>query len=174
MHEVGDSAGARVSSLGPATRYVLRVAPAVAARIGHAGAFDLTGAINSVRAEGVFLSARLGPDEWLLLGPDGEDEQLARDVEQALSGEHYALVDISHRNVAVAVSGTSAAKVLNAGVPIDLDDAVFAPGSATRTVLGKAEIVLMRVGPEPLYRVECWRSFGEYVRAYLEEAARSG
>lgn len=174
MHDTHiESASVNVASLGAAARYVLRVAPNVAARVGEEGGFDLGGAINSVRVSGALLSARLGPDEWLLLGPNGEAEALAQRLEQVLGGEHYALVDVSHRNVAITVSGRSAAAVLNAGVPIDLDDAIFPSGSATRTVLGKAEIVLMRAGAEPFYRVECWRSFAPYVRSFIDEAARN-
>jgi sarcosine oxidase, subunit gamma len=42
---------------------------------------------------------------------------------------------------------------------------------ATRTLLGKCEIILGRTGAET-YRVECWRSYSAYVLGFLDEAAR--
>jgi len=44
-------------------------------------------------------------------------------------------------------------------------------GMCTRTVLGKADIVLWRTGPDS-FHVEVWRSFADYVARFLTEAAR--
>jgi sarcosine oxidase subunit gamma len=41
----------------------------------------------------------------------------------------------------------------------------------TRTVFGKAEIVLWRTAAET-FRIEVWRSFAPYVLGCLEEAGR--
>jgi sarcosine oxidase subunit gamma len=155
-----------------ATRFALRISPLLAAEVAKAGGFDLTGPLNTVFATGELLSARIGPDEWLLIAPDGLAESLTDAIERDLAGKLHALVDISHRNKAIVVEGTEAATVLNAGVPIDLSDAAFPPGSSTRTVLGKAEIVLMREKVGHRYRVECGRSFAPYVYAFVEEAGR--
>lgn len=157
-----------VSMLGAGATYSLRIAPELAASVREAAGFDLTGNINTAISSGSKIAARLGPDEWLLIGPDA----LADEIGAALAGHFHSLVDVSHRNVGIAVAGREASMVLNAGVPIDLGDTAFPAGSATRTVLGKAEIVLMRPGSDRVYRVECWRSFAPYVRAFLEEAAR--
>lgn len=164
--------GVTVSMLDAGASYALRIAPQLAATVREVAGFDLTGGINTAIASSARIAARLGPDEWLLITPGGADDVLAGDIENALAGHFHALVDVSHRNVAIEVSGREAPIVLNAGVPIDLDDAAFPAGSATRTVLGKAEIVLVRPGADRVYRVECWRSFAPYVRQYLEEAAR--
>ena len=48
---------------------------------------------------------RLGPDEWLLSGAEGEAARIARDVGTALAGLHHSLVDTSHRHVAGGVAG---------------------------------------------------------------------
>jgi sarcosine oxidase subunit gamma len=161
-----------VSVLGAGATYSLRIAPELVASVREAAGFDLTGNINTAINSGSKIAARLGPDEWLLIGPDGQSNALSDEIGAALAGHFHSLVDVSHRNVGIAVAGREAPMVLNAGVPIDLDDAAFPAGSATRTVLGKAEIVLMRPDADRVYRVECWRSFAPYVRAFLEEAAR--
>lgn len=168
----GAPSGVTVALLDAGTSYSLRIAPQVAATVREVAGFDLTGSINTAVASDARIAARLGPDEWLLIAPGSPDDVLAGDIENALAGHFHSLVDVSHRNVAIEVSGREAPIVLNAGVPIDLDDAVFPAGSATRTVLGKAEIVLVRPGTDRVYRIECWRSFAPYVRQFLDEAAR--
>ena len=59
---------------------------------------------------------------------------------------------------------------LNAGCPQDLSLTAFPAGACSRTVLGKIEIVLLRVA-EDAFRVECWRSFSDYAYAFLSDAA---
>jgi sarcosine oxidase subunit gamma len=111
----------------------------------------------------------LGPDEWLVID-EGEADLAA--LCAGVTALHSA-VDISHRNVAILVSGPRAADVLNAGCPQDLSLAVFPVCAASRTVLGKVEIVLWRTA-EDIFRVEVWRSFSDYAFTLLAEAARDG
>lgn len=122
--------------------------------------------INRCMQAGQRLAARLGPDEWLVCRPLGLSDF------KNLEGKHHSLVDVGHRYAAFAVAGPQAHAVLAAGCPLDLDPSVFIAGSATRTLLGKAEIVLWRPGDAPAWRVECARSFAPYVGAFLQEAAR--
>lgn len=124
--------------------------------------------INRCMRAGERLVARLGPDEWLLCAPAGE----LHGIEAALAGEHHSLVDVSHRYAAFSVEGPQAHVLLAAGCPLDLDPSAFAAGTVTRTLLGKAEIILWRLHEATAYRVECARSFGPYVRDFLQEAAR--
>jgi sarcosine oxidase subunit gamma len=115
--------------------------------------------------------ARLGPDEWLLLGAVAASGTMEQRLNEALAGRTHSLVDISHRQVAIEVSGLRAREVLNGGCPLDLADEAFPVGSATRTLFGKAEIILIRSGAAATYRVECWRSFAPYVFGLLTEMA---
>ena len=82
-----------------------------------------------------------------------------------------AVVDVSHRQVGLLLDGPGAADVLAAGCPLDLHTAAFPPGMCTRTVFGKAEIVLWRL--EDGFHVEVWRSFAAYVGALILEAGSS-
>jgi sarcosine oxidase subunit gamma len=109
----------------------------------------------------------LGPDEWLVIDTAGNDPAADCAKAKAL----HSAVDISHRNVAILVSGPAAEAVLSAGCPQDLSPDAFPVGAASRTVFGKIEIVLLRTG-EDAFRLECWRSFSEYAFGLLAEAAR--
>lgn len=108
----------------------------------------------------------LGPDEWLLV-----TDIAAATLGQALTGHTHALVDVTHRQAALCVQGPFAIMALNAGCPLDLDAAAFPVGACTRTLFGKAEIVLWRAGPDA-FHVEAARSFIPYVVALLREASR--
>ena len=140
-------------------RWSLRIGSPLAA-----GGFPIEIPVNRSSKAGERLAARLGPDEWLLVAPSGDAPDFA-----ALEGRHHSLVDVSHRYAAFAVEGAHAALVLAAGCPLDLDAGLFTAGTATRTLLGKAEIVLWRLED---YRLECARSFAPYVERFLNEAAR--
>jgi sarcosine oxidase subunit gamma len=108
----------------------------------------------------------LGPDEWLVIDQTGDplaDCAGVRDLHSA--------VGVSHRNVGISVSGAGAEATLNAGCPQDLSLAAFPVGACSRSILGKVEIVLLRTGDDA-FRVECWRSFSDYVWTFLTEAAR--
>jgi sarcosine oxidase, subunit gamma len=113
----------------------------------------------------------LGPDEYLLLGAD-EDAQsaAAEDLEQALGEMPHALVNISHRQFGLEVSGPHAATLLSGACPLDLDLSEFPVHMCTRTVFAKADIVLWRTR-EDAFHLEVWRSFSGYVTGLLSEIA---
>lgn len=106
----------------------------------------------------------LGPDEWLLLAQPGS-------LDPKIGVGMGAVVDIGHRQVGLIVEGPDAADALATGCPLDLHLTVFAPGTCTRTVFGKAEVVLWRTGAHR-FHVEIARSFAAYVHARLTGAAR--
>lgn len=161
-----------IALLAANARFSLRMRPEAAASHRCDDRLQLNIPVNRcVLADGVTV-ARLGPDEWLMLGPDAESPALPHEINRALSGQFFSLVDIGHRNTGIATAGQYAREVINGGCPLDLRDAAFPPGSATRTILGKAEIILLRPGTDPTYRIECWRSFAPYVYRFLCENAR--
>ncbi len=113
----------------------------------------------------------LGPDEWLLLAPEEALADVSGALEKSLSEEAHALVDISHRQDAIIVTGPEAAWLLNSGIPIDLHPTAFPVGTVSRTLFHKAPVMLWRVGPET-FVVEAWGSFMDYVTGLLGDAAR--
>ena len=127
-------------------RHVLRLDPAVSVQRGKVLGFDVSQAINTAWGQDTLLTAapraslRLGPDEWLLIG-----KPTAAADEAGLK-----IVDVSHRNVAIEVRGGNVRDVLNTGIALDLDEAVFPVGTATRTVLPRPRscwcIAVMRRG----------------------------
>ena len=109
----------------------------------------------------------LGPDEWLIID---EKDPVAKLMPSRANAE-FSGTDISHRNIAIKLDGQGAVNTLNAACPRDLSITAFPVGTASRTIFGKAEIVLFRTGKES-FRLECWRSFAPYVWTYLLDAAQ--
>lgn len=150
-----------------ASRISLRAGADAVAALSKALGVDLPTRPKTTASRGARAAIWLGPDEWLVIDAGGGD--LAGDCAKAKA--LHSTVDISHRNTAIEVSGAGAATALNGGCPLDLSDVVFPVGAGTRTLLGKAEIVLWRTGADA-WRVECWRSFSPYVFDLLEAGAR--
>lgn len=153
--------------LPPAERISLRAPAASVAALSKALGVKLPQAPKSSASKAGRTALWLGPDEWLVIDEAGKDPLVDCAGVKAL----HSAVGISHRNVGIAISGQAAAATVNSGCPQDLSLAAFPAGACSRTVLGKAEIVLSRTA-ENEFRVECWRSFSDYVFAFLSDAAR--
>ncbi len=157
---------ATVADAGFAARFVYRGAPET---IRAASAATLPTAPLRARIEGARAALWLGPDEWLLLVPEVDGAALQAALADAARGLPASIVDVSHRQIGLVVSGPRAGVLLNAGCPLDLDPAAFPVGMCTRTLLAKAEIVLWRTG-EDAFRLEVARSFAPYAVGFLREA----
>jgi len=146
-----DCFAAQLAALPPVTRLLLR---------GEVTGVPLPDVCRAIAlADGTLLW--LGPDEFLLLAPDG--------IQPALSAA--CIVDVSHRNTALSVTGPRAAWVINAFCALDLRASAFPVGMCTRTVFGTSEVVLWRTAAAA-FHIEVARSFAPYVWACLEEARR--
>lgn len=159
--------GVAVTVLPPAERISLRAPEASVAALSRALGVTLPQKPKTSAAKDARVALWLGPDEWLVIDEAGKDLLAAC----AKARQLHSAVGISHRNVAFAVAGPAAEACLAAGCPQDLSLPVFPVGACSRTVLGKVEIVLHRTA-EDAFRVECWRSFSDYVFTFLSEAAR--
>jgi len=162
----GGSATVRLTPAAPASRISLRAPADSVAALSKALGLDLpvkpkTSARSDKRA-----ALWLGPDEWLVIDESGADLLAAAASASVL----HSAVDVSHRNTAVIVSGPGAETTLSGGCPQNLSLETFPAGACSRTLFGKAEVVLLRTDAET-FRVEVWRSFSTYVFGLLAEAA---
>jgi sarcosine oxidase, subunit gamma len=164
-------ATAGVRLLEPAARFILRADTRALRAAGMALGIDVTPAPCRVSRGGMRSALWLGPDEYLFLAPQVEAPALEGAIDDALQGAPHSLVDVSHRQTALQLSGARAADILNSGCPLDLDVGAFPVDMCTRTVFAKAEIVLWRTAAD-VFRLEVWRSFTDYVACFLGEVVR--
>lgn len=114
---------------------------------------------------------RLGPDEYLLLMDKTSIEPTRGKLADALADRHHALVDVSARLAAIEIAGEAVRDTLAAACPLDLHALAFGPDQATRSLFGKAEIILDCLDPTR-FRLMTNRSFVPYVQRLLGEAGR--
>ena len=165
-------AGVSITPANPMSRVSLRVKEKDVKAIGKALAVALPNKPKTSNMSGDQASAGrtalwIGPDEWLILDGAGADISAALAKSKAV----MSVVDVSHRNTAILLEGQNAVDVLRAGCPQNLNDDVFPVGACSRTILGKAEVVIWRTGAES-YHVECWRSFSDYAFKFMSQAAK--
>jgi sarcosine oxidase, subunit gamma len=156
-----------VAALASASRLSLRARPQSVAALSKALGLDLPTKPKTSATKGTRTAFWLGPDEWLILDEAGKDLV----AECAKAKVLHSAVDISQRNTAILVSGINAEGTISAGCPQNMAEGAFPVGAVSRTLIGKSEVIIHRVGKQA-FRVECWRSFSDYVFTYLSEAAR--
>ena len=157
--------------LPPATRLIFhggQKARTIAAAAWGVGFADAACRAQSSRSRATLW---MGPDEYLLIDDDAAAAPAFEVLTQALASVAHALVDISHRQIAFEIKGQHAEAILAGGCPLDLDMESFPLGMCTRTICGKADIVLWRTAGDT-FHVEVWRSFSDYFVALLTEIAQ--
>lgn len=162
----GGSAALRLTSAAPASRLSLRAPGESVEALSAALGLALPVKPKTSATSGARSALWLGPDEWLVIDESGADLMAAAATAAAL----HSAVDVSHRNTAIIASGPGAEVALNAGCAQDLSLTAFPVGACSRTLFGKAEIVLLRTKADE-FRVEVWRSFSNYVFGLLAEGA---
>ncbi len=162
----GGSSTVRLTPAAPASRISLRAPADSVGGLSQALGLQLpTRPKTSASANGRH-ALWLGPDEWLVIDENGVELVGVA----ASSGVLHSATDVSHRNTAIVVSGPGAEATLAAGCPQDVSLIAFPVGACSRTLLGKAEVVILRLDDET-FRVEVWRSFSDYTFGLLAEGA---
>jgi sarcosine oxidase subunit gamma len=150
-------------------RFSLRIDPTEGASASKALGLILPTKIGAAAASGEKLAVCLGPDEWHLIVPLAEQDVVESAFAALTATMPHSLVDISHREVAIAIEGAGALRALQSAIPFDVE--AMAVASGCRTVFDKAQIVLVREAADR-FRIEVWQSFAEHVWGLLRAAAR--
>lgn len=161
--------GVTLTPIEAGERISLRSEDKAVAGLGKAAGVTLPRKPGTSASKGDVSALWIGPDEWFLFAPYGKGlEAKLNKVKTGL----YSVVSVDHRNTALTISGPNAVNALNSGCLRDLSLSAFSVGACSRTMIGKAEVILLRTA-EDEFRVECWRSFSDYVWKFLMDSARS-
>jgi len=175
----GSSAGVRLREIPFLTQTAVRAAPgspaadAVAAALGialPAGVGQVTGATDE-RAV-----LWLGPDEFLVVGPDEAGSGVstagfAAGLAAGLAGQRGQVVDVSANRATLELSGRHARAVLDKSCRLDLHPREFPAGRAVITLLESVGVILWRTG-EDTWRVMPRASFTTHVVRWLLDGMR--
>lgn len=165
-HALAREGRVSIAPAAAAARFVLRCKAADTEKFAAFGA-PIPTALGMVGEAGARAALMLGPDEWLLIAEDGAQAAIETAFAAQAGDAAYSLVDVSHRNAAMVLTGPAALDIVATQCPLDL--AALSVGRCTRTVFTKCEVVLWRQADEAL-RMEFARSFAPYVWRLIELA----
>lgn len=127
---------------------------------------------NTVVRAGELTALWLGPDEWLVVGPPGSQQDLESWIRGAAGEEPVSVTDVSAQRTTLLVAGPRARDLLAHGCPLDLHPRTFEPGRCAQTTLARAQIVLVaREEPRAGFWVLVRSSFAGYLTDWLLDAA---
>ena len=132
---------------------------------------DLPGEPNTFVENDRFTAIWLGPNEWYVVTPAGEETEVIAALEAALSGQHFAVNDLASGLTTISVSGANARDLLQKGCTLDLHPRAFGDGQCAQTLLAKAGVLILYRGDEPSFDLVVRRSFADYVFLWIEDAA---
>ncbi len=126
---------------------------------------------NRVATAGERAILWLGPDEYLVVAPDGDP------VAELTAESAESVVDVSANRTTIELSGPNARDVLEKGMSIDLHPRAFGPGHCAQTLLARSQVVLRQVDSAPAatgptYHVLVRGSFAPYLADWLVDASK--
>lgn len=112
----------------------------------------------------------MSPDELLLVLPVAEVAGAVADLDQALTGEHALITDVSDLRAVFDLTGPKAEQVLSKLCPVDF--AAFPKDGLRRTRAAQTAVAFWRQGKG--FRVIGMRSTADYLGLILQNAALPG
>lgn len=166
---IGAKAILGIAPVADCARFSLRGETTAIGEMLSAAGLQAPSEIGTSTASGETIVCKLAPDEWYLLVAANAVGSLLRESEAAYKSAPHSLVDVSHREVGIEVSGDQATWVLQATAPFDVEE--MEVGCSRRTLIDKAQVILIR-SSETNFRIEVWRSFATHVWGVLDATSR--
>jgi len=113
----------------------------------------------------------LGPNEWYLVTPAGDELPVLEKLESALAGQHFAANDLTSGLTTIRLTGANARDLLQKGCTLDLHPRSFGAGQCAQTLVAKSGALILYRGDEPAFDLVVRRSFADYLFLWLEDAA---
>lgn len=137
----------------------------------NATAVDLPTEPNTVSEGNDCHALWLSPDEWYLVAAAGREQALVEQLERALSGQPFAVNDLTSGLTTIEISGPRVRDVIAKGCTLDLHARAFGPGQCAQTLISHAVVVIRCVDSAPVFEITVRRSFADFLWAWLEDAA---
>ncbi len=112
----------------------------------------------------------VGPDEWLLIVPGGQEVAVEQKLRAALEGQHIQVVNVSGGQSLLELRGPNVREVLMKSTSYDVHPNNFPVGKAVGTVFAKSQLVIRRTA-EDTWELVIRRSFADYWWLWLQDAS---
>ncbi|MDB5538265.1 MAG: sarcosine oxidase, gamma subunit family, partial [Devosia sp.] len=156
----GAQARVNIRPVEDGARFILRIDPQNLAAASSVWGASLPPTIGGLVSGFGRIATCIGPDEWYLIAPLTEQDAIESAFAALYATTIHSLVDVSHREVGIAVEGPAAVLALQASIAFDI--AAMPVGSGCRTIIDRVQIILLREGQDS-FRVEVWNSFSDHV-----------
>ena len=143
--------------------------PAFAKGVQDVLGMDLPVALTLV-ANGETSLQWMGPDEWLLIVPKGEEFTTEQRLREALAGQHIQIVNVSGGQTLVELSGEKVRELLMKSTPYDVHPSNFPVGKAVGTHFAKSQLIIRHTA-EDVWELVVRRSFADYIWLWLQDAS---
>jgi len=143
--------------------------PEFAAGVHKALGLELPVALTVV-ANGETSLQWVGPDEWLLIVPGGQELAVEQKLRAALEGQHIQVVNVSGGQSLLELRGPNVRDVLMKSTSYDVHPNNFPVGKAVGTVFAKSQLVIRRTA-EDTWELVIRRSFADYWWLWLQDAS---
>ncbi|MCX2689159.1 sarcosine oxidase subunit gamma family protein [Pseudomonas sp. DCB_AW] len=143
--------------------------PAFAAGVHKALGLELPVALTVVANSDMSLQW-MGPDEWLLIVPGGQEFAIEQKLRAALDGLHIQVVNVSGGQSLLELRGPHVREVLMKSTSYDVHPNNFPVGKAVGTVFAKSQLVIRRTA-EDTWELVIRRSFADYWWLWLQDAS---
>ena len=143
--------------------------PAFASGVHKALGLELPVALTVV-ASGDTSLQWVGPDEYLLIVPGGQELEAEQKLRAALEGQHIQVVNMSGGQTLLELRGPNVREVLMKSTSYDVHPNNFPVGKAVGTVFAKSQLVIRRTA-EDTWELVIRRSFSDYWWLWLQDAS---
>lgn len=107
---------------------------------------------------------------WMIVTSTSKRDQIAGQLDKALSGMDSSVVDNSAGQTVIKLHGDKARETLIKGCPLDLHPSAFKTGHMAQSRIMHADILLHRSSKDN-YDLYIRKSFAEYLLRWLHDAA---
>ncbi|HLD67882.1 MAG TPA: sarcosine oxidase subunit gamma family protein [Pseudomonas sp.] len=144
--------------------------PAFAGAVHKATGLELPGALGLV-GKGDRSLQWMGPDEWLLILPCGEEFAAEQQLREALGDLHHQVVNVSGGQTLLELSGPKVRELLMKSSSYDVHPSNFPVGKAVGTVFAKSQLVIRHTATDT-WELLVRRSFADYYWLWLQDASQ--
>jgi sarcosine oxidase subunit gamma len=114
----------------------------------------------------------LGPDEWLLITPEGREDAMAQALRESVGDGFASVIELGSGQTVIELRGARAREVIAKGCPLDLHPRVFGPGRCAQSRLARTLVTIAQVDASPSFELIVRRSFADYLWQWLHDACQ--
>ncbi len=126
--------------------------------------------INKVNSKTKYTVLGFSPSEWVIITPNGEEDELISKLNKALGDTHHLVADITGGTTKLNITGNHAQDMLEKGTYVDLHDSVFKKNQLYATQIAHAPAVIVKNGSND-FSLIVRRSFSHHIANWAIDAA---